>query len=109
MSGINTVANLGDDVIYSGTVAAAMEGRFLGLPSVAMSLVSHGHHGQHYESAARAAVAIIDRLRSDPLPASTILNVNVPDLPWAVSYTHLDVYKRQGWWMPAVGRCANGR
>ncbi|HWS78315.1 MAG TPA: 5'/3'-nucleotidase SurE, partial [Thermomonas sp.] len=82
VSGINNTANLGDDVIYSGTVAAAMEGRFLGLPAVAMSLVTADHKGMHYESAARAAVEIIARLRTDPLPADTILNVNVPDLPW---------------------------
>ena len=82
VSGINNVANLGDDVIYSGTVAAAMEGRFLGLPSVAVSLVTEGHVGRHYDSAARAAVEIVERLRRDPLPANTILNVNVPDLPW---------------------------
>jgi len=82
VSGINNTANLGDDVIYSGTVAAAMEGRFLGLPAVAMSLASVDHNGRHYETAARAAVAIIARLRTDPLPADTILNVNVPDLAW---------------------------
>jgi 5'-nucleotidase len=82
VSGINNTANLGDDVIYSGTVAAAMEGRFLGLPAVAMSLVTADHKGRHYETAARAAVEIIARLRTDPLPANTILNVNVPDLPW---------------------------
>ena len=83
VSGINNTANLGDDVIYSGTVAAAMEGRFLGLPAVAVSLVTADHKGLHYETAARAAVEIIARLRTDPLPANTILNVNVPDLPWA--------------------------
>ena len=82
VSGINNTANLGDDVIYSGTVAAAMEGRFLGLPAVAVSLVTADHKGLHYETAARAAVEIIARLRTDPLPADTILNVNVPDLPW---------------------------
>lgn len=83
VSGINDAANLGDDVIYSGTVAAAMEGRFLGLPAVAVSLVrDNGTSGRHYASAARAVVAIIEQLRRDPLPASTILNVNVPDLPW---------------------------
>ena len=83
VSGINNTANLGDDVIYSGTVAAAMEGRFLGLPAVAVSLVrDNGSSGRHYASAARAVVAIIEQLRRDPLPASTILNVNVPDLPW---------------------------
>ena len=105
VSGINNAANLGDDVIYSGTVSAAMEGRFLGLPAVAVSLVTRDHDPQHFETAARAAVQIVARLASDPLPADTILNVNVPDLPWdevtgfeatrPVSYTHLDVYKRQ--------------
>ena len=82
VSGINTSANLGDDVIYSGTVAAAMEGRFLGLPAVAVSCVSRDHDAQHYETAARAAVEIIARLVVDPLPADTILNVNVPDCAW---------------------------
>lgn len=82
VSGINNTANLGDDVIYSGTVAAAMEGRFLGLPAVAVSLVTADHKGEHYESAAHAVVEIIARLVADPLPADTILNVNVPDLPW---------------------------
>ena len=82
VSGINNAANLGDDVIYSGTVSAAMEGRFLGLPAVAVSLVTHRHEAKHYPTAARAAVEIVARLKADPLPADTILNVNVPDLPW---------------------------
>ena len=82
VSGINNSANLGDDVIYSGTVSAAMEGRFLGLPAVAVSLVTVDRAAKHYETAARAAVEIVARLKSDPLPADTILNVNVPDLPW---------------------------
>jgi 5'-nucleotidase len=82
VSGINNVANLGDDVIYSGTVSAAMEGRFLGLPAVAVSLVSRNHDPKHFETAARAAVEIVARLKADPLPADTILNVNVPDLSW---------------------------
>lgn len=82
VSGINNAANLGDDVIYSGTVSAAMEGRFLGLPAVAVSLVTHKHQARHYETAARAAVEIVARLKADPLQADTILNVNVPDLPW---------------------------
>jgi 5'-nucleotidase len=82
VSGINNTSNLGDDVIYSGTVAAAMEGRFLGLPAVAMSLATSDHQGRHYETAARAAVEIVARLAADPLPADTILNVNVPDLAW---------------------------
>ena len=83
VSGINNAANLGDDVIYSGTVAAAMEGRFLGLPAIAMSLVTVDHQGRHFDTAARVAVELIARLLAEPLPADTILNVNVPDRPWA--------------------------
>lgn len=82
LSGINNTSNLGDDVIYSGTVAAAMEGRCLGLPAIAVSLDTRDHKAEHWESAARAAVEITARLVADPLPADTILNVNVPDLPW---------------------------
>jgi len=82
VSGINNAPNLGDDVIYSGTVSAAMEGRFLGLPAVAVSCVSRDHAPLHFDTAARAAVDIVARLAADPLPADTILNVNVPDLPW---------------------------
>lgn len=82
VSGINNAANLGDDVIYSGTVSAAMEGRFLGLPAIAVSLVTVDHEGVHYDSAANAVLALINKLLRDPLPADTILNVNVPDLPW---------------------------
>lgn len=82
VSGINTCGNLGDDVIYSGTVAAAMEGRFLGLPAVALSLCTSEGSARHYATAARAAVEIVARLATDPLPADTILNVNVPDLEW---------------------------
>jgi len=83
VSGINNSANLGDDVIYSGTVSAAMEGRFLGLPAIAVSLAAKDHQGEHYHSAAQAALVIMQRLLVDPLPADTILNVNVPDCPWA--------------------------
>ena len=83
VSGINNCANLGDDVIYSGTVAAAMEGRFLGLPAIAMSLATNEGSARNFETAARAAVEITARLLVDPLPADTILNVNVPDLPWS--------------------------
>src|SRR5690606_12714791 len=117
---INNTANLGDDVIYSGTVAAAMEGRFLGLPSVAVSLATANHVGRHYDSAARAAAEIIARLRVDPLPADTMLNVNVPDLPWdeiaGFEVTRLgnrhraepcvpqeDPRGRQWWWIGAAG------
>jgi 5'-nucleotidase len=77
-AGINHGANLGDDVIYSGTVAAATEGRFLGLPAVAISLV--GTNPTHYETAAQVAVELFENIRQHPLPADTILNVNVPDL-----------------------------
>lgn len=82
VSGINNSANLGDDVIYSGTVAAAMEGRFLGLPAIAVSLASRDHRGEYFETAAQAALVIMQRLLVEPLPADTILNVNVPDRPW---------------------------
>ena len=78
VSGINEGANLGDDVLYSGTVAAAMEGRFLGLPAIAVSLV--GNSNQHYRSAAEITRRIIENLVKNPLPDDTILNVNVPDL-----------------------------
>lgn len=81
VSGINSGANLGDDVIYSGTVAAAMEGRFLGLPAIAASLVID-ERPEHYASAATAVGLLVERLRMDPLPADTILNMNIPDLPW---------------------------
>jgi 5'-nucleotidase len=81
VSGINSGANLGDDVLYSGTVAAAMEGRFLGFPAVAVSLVLDGPP-RHFDTAARFTCDLVMRLRSHPLPADTILNVNVPDLPW---------------------------
>lgn len=81
LSGINAGANLGDDVIYSGTVAAAMEGRFLGLPALALSLV-FDEKPMHFQTAAEAAVRLVEQLRRDPLPADTILNVNVPDRPW---------------------------
>ncbi len=83
VSGINAGANLGDDVLYSGTVAAAMEGRFLGLPAIAVSLCAlSGHEFTHFETAAKVALQLLDRLQQHPLPSDTILNVNVPDLPW---------------------------
>ena len=80
-AGINHGSNLGDDVIYSGTVAAATEGRFLGLPAVALSLASHAP--RHFDTAGQVAVALLNRIRRHPLPPDTILNVNVPDVPWA--------------------------
>jgi 5'-nucleotidase len=81
VSGINHGANLGDDVIYSGTVAAAMEGRFLGLPAIAVSLV--GRHPEHFATAARVAQELVARLQKNPLPPDFMLNVNVPDIPYA--------------------------
>jgi len=81
VSGVNAGPNLGDDVIYSGTVAAAMEGRFLGRPAIAVSLVLNGEG--HYETAARVVVALVGGMASSPLPADTILNINVPDVAWS--------------------------
>lgn len=82
VSGINQGPNLGDDVIYSGTVAAALEGRILGLPAIAISLVCDEHNQKHFDTAAEVACRLAKRLQKEPLPADTILNVNVPDLPW---------------------------
>jgi 5'-nucleotidase len=82
VSGINDGANLGDDVLYSGTVAAAIEGRFLGLPTVALSLCTHPGSGQHYDTAARVARQIVSGLLRQPLESDLVLNVNIPDIPW---------------------------
>jgi 5'-nucleotidase len=82
VSGINDGANLGDDVLYSGTVAAAIEGRYLGLPALALSLVVERESGQHFATAARVATEMVLRLQRLPLHAATILNINVPDLPY---------------------------
>ncbi len=78
VSGINHGANLGDDVIYSGTVAAAMEGRFLGLPTIAVSLV--GNTLIHFETAGRVAADLVRKIDRAPLAANVVLNLNVPDL-----------------------------
>jgi len=80
ISGINAGANMGDDVLYSGTVAAAMEGRFLGLPAIAVSLV--GEKLEHYETAAKVVLSLLGDLPNSPLISDTILNINVPDLPY---------------------------
>ena len=80
VSGINTHANLGDDIIYSGTVAAATEGRHLGLPAIAVSLVNNGHF--HYDTAARVVRLLLEYKQALKLGPRSILNVNVPDLPW---------------------------
>ncbi len=81
VSGINHGANMGDDVLYSGTVAAAMEGRFLGLPAIAVSLVCD-QKPRHFDTAARVIVELIQHMKMQPLAPDTILNVNVPDLPY---------------------------
>ncbi|WP_020648245.1 5'/3'-nucleotidase SurE [Solimonas variicoloris] len=80
VSGINAGANLGDDTLYSGTVAAAMEGRHLGYSAIAVSNVSHSP--EHYEAAARVVLRLLEQIERDPLPGDTILNVNVPDRPF---------------------------
>src|SRR5918992_607006 len=77
VSGINYGANMGDDTIYSGTVAAATEGFLLGIPSLAISLVAEG--GGHFETAARIACELVERFRAQPLMQPVLLNVNVPD------------------------------
>ena len=82
VSGINDGANLGDDVLYSGTVAAAIEGRFLGLSAIAVSLVTQGDGTQHFATAARVATELVMRVQRSPLHQATILNVNVPNLPF---------------------------
>lgn len=79
ISGINAGPNLGDDVLYSGTVAAAMEGRFLGQSPIAVSLASRTP--THYQAAAQIVLRLLGWIRQQPLPESMVLNVNVPDLP----------------------------
>lgn len=80
-AGINHGGNLGDDVLYSGTVAAATEGRFLGLPAIAISLAGNSQLVSHFETAAQVAVTLLTLVKDNPLPKDTLLNVNVPDLP----------------------------
>jgi 5'-nucleotidase len=118
IAGINHGANLGDDVLYSGTVAAAVEGRFLGLPAIAVSLA--GQKLQHFDTAGQAIRILLQKLQADPLPADTILNVNVPDIPFAevrgfeatrLGYRHrsepvvesLDPKGRPVFWVGAAG------
>ncbi len=83
VSGVNDGPNLGDDVLYSGTVAAAVEGRFLGLPTIAVSLCSSGAGGGHFATGAEVARRLVAQLLQHPLEAALILNVNVPDVPFA--------------------------
>ncbi len=79
VSGINFGANMGDDTIYSGTVAAAAEGFLLGIPSLALSLASQS--GQHFESGIGVALQMVERLRRSPFGQPVLLNVNIPDVP----------------------------
>lgn len=79
ISGINRGSNLGDDVLYSGTVAAAMEGRWLGFPAIAVSLV--GPSPRHFDTAAAIVADMIQEMKH--LPPETILNINVPNVPLA--------------------------
>ena len=81
VSGINFGANMGDDTIYSGTVAAATEGYLFGIPSLAVSLASKA--GRHFETAAAIAVQMVERFGRAPIREPVLLNVNVPDIPLA--------------------------
>jgi len=78
VSGVNLGANMGDDTIYSGTVAAAVEGYLLGIPSVAVSLTSKA--GEHFDSAIGVALRMVERLARAPFGEPVLLNVNVPDI-----------------------------
>jgi 5'-nucleotidase len=80
-SGVNDGANLGDDTLYSGTVAAAIEGRFLGLPAIAVSLCVEPGSPRNFKGAAHVAARLVKRLSVAPLQGPVVLNVNVPDLP----------------------------
>ena len=80
ISGINHGANMGDDTIYSGTVAAATEGYLLGIPSIAVSLANHD--AQHFDTAARVVVELVQRIQAQPPTEPMLLNVNVPDCAW---------------------------
>lgn len=80
MSGINEGSNMGDDVIYSGTVAAATEGRSLGFPAMALSLA--GPNCDYYHTAAKVALKLLAHVQKHPLPPDTILNINIPDIPY---------------------------
>ncbi len=80
VSGINNGSNLGDDVIYSGTVAAAIEGRFLRLPAIAVSLA--GEALKHFDTAAQVVLDLLEKINTHPMSGHCLLNLNVPDLPY---------------------------
>ena len=81
VSGINMGANLGDDVLYSGTVAAATEGRFLGFPALAFSLVTNGE-AKNWNCAAQVVELIVKQLIKSPLYSEIVFNINIPDIPF---------------------------
>ncbi|QDQ28362.1 5'/3'-nucleotidase SurE [Chitinimonas arctica] len=93
VSGINHGANMGDDTIYSGTVAAATEAYLLGIPAVAISLAKH--NAAHFDTAARVAVELVARMQRDPVRGAVLLNVNVPDIPYE---------ELRGWRVTRLGR-----
>ncbi|MDK2124663.1 5'/3'-nucleotidase SurE [Parachitinimonas caeni] len=93
ISGINNGANMGDDTIYSGTVAAATEGYLLGIPSLALSLIEHG--SPYVEDAARVAADIVHRMCEEPSRGALLLNVNIPSLPYQ---------ELKGWQVTRLGR-----
>lgn len=105
VSGINDGPNLGDDVLYSGTVAAAIEGRFLGLPAVALSLCTRPDGARHFDTAAVVARRVVAGLLTQPLDPSLILSINVPDVPLSelkgIRSTRLGSRHRSGRALPA--------
>lgn len=122
LAGINHGANMGDDTIYSGTVAAATEGYLLGIPAIAMSLASRTP--QHFETAAKVARNLVKRFKSLPFQKPVLLNVNVPDLPYeeirGMRVTRLGRRHKSSpvvrsenprgdtiWWVGAVGAAAD--
>ncbi len=81
VSGINLGANMGDDTIYSGTVAAATEGYLLGIPSIAISMTSF--EGKNFGAAGQIARDLVERYIRNPINEPVLLNVNVPDIPYS--------------------------
>jgi 5'-nucleotidase len=123
VAGINLGANLGDDVLYSGTVAAALEGRFLGATSLAFSLVSR--QTEHLTTAAHYARLLVEAQREWNLPPRTVLNVNIPNLPLdrirgmvmtrlghrtraAAPARVVDPRGKPGYWIAAAGDAEDG-
>jgi len=94
VSGINHGPNLGYDVTYSGTIAAAMEATLMGIPAVAISLATREEHSSHFMDAANVATRVVRRVMYDNLPAGAFLNINVPDFP--IEEIKAPVVTRQG-------------